>query len=146
MLPVPLLLPGTKMFERMSQEEFDARMDAGEDPYSIVGDDLRRQGYIFDGEKYVSPAETALDRLRPGAIWVNKHTGDATKIKTFASRIERLPNATGGFKDDPQLVVHHTCNAPPGFKQGYGDDLDTFLEHWRPAALASTGDTEAGKK
>lgn len=76
------------------------------------------------------------EALRPGAVWVNRHTGDQTTITDFASRVERLPVAAGGFKDDPQLVVHHTCNAPPGFTEGYGDDLTSFIEHWGPAALS----------
>jgi hypothetical protein len=73
--------------------------------------------------------------LRPGEIWCNVHTGEETRLTTFTSRVERLPDPRGGFRDDPQLVVHHTSNVPPGFKWGYGDDLASFLEHWQPKRL-----------
>lgn len=70
--------------------------------------------------------------LRPGVVWINDHTDDETTITEFDTRVERIPDPAGGFKNDPQIVVHHTVNAPPGFKKGYGDDLASFLEHWQP--------------
>lgn len=52
------------MIERMSHEEFTSRVDAGEDVYAVVADDLIRRGYIFNGQRYVSPNEQELTKLR----------------------------------------------------------------------------------
>lgn len=73
--------------------------------------------------------------LRPGVVWINDHTGDETTITEFATRTERVPDPAGGFKDDHQIVVHHTTNVPPGFDKGYGDDLRSFLAHWQPKEI-----------
>ncbi len=75
-----------------------------------------------------------LAALRPHAVWTNRHTGEETTITELASRVERVPDPNGlGFIGEPQLVVHHTVNVPPGMKRGYGDDSLSFVEHWQPA-------------
>lgn len=50
----------------MSQEEFDARMDAGEDPYGIVADDLKRRGCVWDDRErcYINPLEQEIRALQ----------------------------------------------------------------------------------
>lgn len=80
--------------------------------------------------------------LRPRAVWINKHTADRTTITDFAARIERIPDPDAlGFKDDPQLVVHHSANVPPGQTKGFGDDCRAFIEHWQPLDLTTCGET-----
>jgi hypothetical protein len=70
--------------------------------------------------------------LRPGCVWVNKHNGDETTIQTFAHRDEVGIGWCGEVRIPACLVVHHSVNAPPGFTQGYGDDLESFVLHWCP--------------
>ncbi len=79
--------------------------------------------------------ETLVDALRPWQVWTNKHTGETTTVRDFESRVERIPIAAGGFRDDQQLVVHHSANVPPGFTKGYGDDARSFVKHWDPAGV-----------
>jgi len=76
----------------------------------------------------------ALAAIRPGVQWTNKHTREATTITRLTSRVERIPDPAGGFRDEQQFVVHHTANVPPGFREGYGDSALSFVEHWEPSA------------
>lgn len=65
------------------------------------------------------------------STWVNRHTRELTTIAGLDARTERVPDPAGGFRDQREFVVHHTANVPPGFSQGYGDELGSFLEHWQ---------------
>lgn len=74
--------------------------------------------------------------IRPDTVWVNEHTNERTTITRLDSRVERVPAVNGGFRDDHQTIVHHTLNAPPGLSEGYGDEVRSFIEHWRPLGYA----------
>src|SRR5437016_949248 len=49
----------------MSQEEWDSRSDAGEDPYALAAEDFKRQDYIYDAARghYLSPDQQQTLRL-----------------------------------------------------------------------------------
>lgn len=74
------------MSDRMSQEEFDARMDAGEDPYGIVADDHRR-----------FPRTAEYERLRAEVFRLRVQN---ERLRTALEQVEFAARAALGETDD----------------------------------------------